>query len=252
MIVRAAWARVRQLGQGVGADRWPRIIQEWLYPPTCLLCGDPGGAGLDLCPACAADLPRIAVACPRCASLVAADAPRLCGRCQIRPPVYSAAHAPLLYDSHNEVGFLVKGLKFARRQACARLLGTLLADSLAGRADPPEALIPVPLHPRRLRKRGFNQALEIARFVSARLEIPLAPDACRRVRDTAAQSSLGSAKQRRLNLREAFRAAPDLAYRHVAVIDDVLTTGTTATELARTLRRAGVEKVEVWTCARAG
>lgn len=178
--------------------------------------------------------------------------PRTCGKCQLRPPVYALAHAPLLYAGHNEVGFLVKGLKFGRRHACARLLGTLLAESLAGRADPPEALIPVPLHPKRLQARGFNQSLEIARFLSARLDIPLAPEACRRVRDTAAQSSLGSAKERRMNLRKAFRVAPGLAYQHVALIDDVMTSGTTVTELARTLRRAGVARVEVWACARAG
>jgi ComF family protein len=248
MIVRAGAAWLRQLRAGGSADNWPRIIQEWLYTPICLLCGDAGGRGLDLCPPCAVDLPTIAVACPRCA--VPLDSSRLCGSCLLRPPEFAAAHAPLRYDSRNPAGYLIKGLKFGRRLACARLLGSVLADSLAGRADLPEVLIPVPLHPGRYRQRGFNQSLEIARFVSARLDIPLDYRCCRRVRATAAQSSLTSARLRRANLSGAFRAEGAIAYRHAALIDDVITTGATLNELARTLRRAGVERVEAWACAR--
>jgi ComF family protein len=215
-----------------------------------LLCGDPGAADRDLCRACAAALPYNRTACPRCAVPLATSTPQLCGKCLTRPPVFAAAHAPLLYSKGNETRHLVRALKFHRHHACARLLGDLLADSLEGRAPLPEALIPVPLHPQRYHARGFNQSLEIARYVSARLNLPLDLSACQRVRATAAQSLLGSAKERRANLRGAFRATPGLGYRHIALLDDVMTSGSTLNELSRTLKRAGVETIEAWACAR--
>lgn len=254
MMIRAGWAVGairRQLEKAGAVNKWPRIIQDWLYPPTCLLCGDPGQDGFDLCRPCAAALPYIDIACPRCAQPLSAPVPLLCGACQKKPPAYERTFALFEYDGRGPAGHLVKSLKFGARYPVARLLGALLAERLRGRSDPPEAIIPVPLHESRYRKRGFNQAIEIARTVSRRLDIPLDLTACRRVRATAAQARL-PARERRRNLRKAFAARPGLAYRHVAILDDVVTTGTTVNEVARTLRRAGVEKIEVWACARTG
>lgn len=240
----------RQLERLSGANKWSRIIQNWLYPPTCLLCGDPGERERDLCEACAASLPHILTACPRCAMPLELSKPQLCGQCQGNPPSFDAAHAALHYEE--PVRHLVVSLKFGARYPSARLLGALLADSLENRASAyPEAIIPVPLHASRYRKRGFNQSIEIARVVSQRLNIPLDLKACRRIRATTAQSSL-TARARRKNLHQAFACQSALPYRHVAILDDVLTTGTTANEVAKTLRQAGVEMVEVWACARAG
>ena len=229
-------------------NNWPVIILDWLYPPTCLLCGDPGHDRLDLCRPCAESLPYIEAACPRCALPLAAETPQLCGACQNTPPAFDAAHA--LFHYEEPARYLIRSLKFGARYPSGRLLGTLLAERLRDRAERPQALIPVPLHPGRYRERGFNQALEIARTVSRRLGIPLDLDACRRIRATPAQAQL-SARERRKNLRRAFVARPNLAYRHVAILDDVVTTGTTVNELAKTLRRAGVERIEIWACARA-
>lgn len=230
-------------------NNWPRIIQDWLYPPTCLLCGDPGHGGLDLCRACAEALPRIGSACPRCALPLAASVPLLCGACQKRPPAFDAAHALLRYEE--PASYLIRALKFGARYPAARLLGTLLAEHLEEQAgERPEAIVPVPLHSSRYLERGFNQSIEIARTISHRLDIPLDLKSCRRIRATQAQARL-PARDRRKNLRHAFVAA-DLSYRHVAILDDVVTTGTTVDEVAKTLRRAGAERVEVWACARAG
>lgn len=146
---------------------------------------------------------------------------------------------------------LVQGAKFHRRLHQARALGELLGMALAARPRPqpvPELLVPVPLHARRLAERGYNQALEIARPVAERLGLVLAPSLARRVVATAAQTGLSRAARRR-NLRGAF-VAGGCAGRRVAIVDDVITTGSTAAALLRALRRAGAAQVEVWAVAR--
>ena len=146
---------------------------------------------------------------------------------------------------------LVAGLKFHDRLAGGRLLGELLARHLLVRGGPlPELILPIPLHPRRLRQRGFNQALELALPLGRRLGVPLDRHSCRRNRATQPQTEL-DLKQRRRNLRNAFALAGPLPARHIALVDDVVTTGSTSNELARLLKRAGAERVEVWAAARA-
>jgi len=113
----------------------------------------------------------------------------------------------------------------------------------------PEIIIPVPLHRTRLRERGFNQALEIARPIARSLSIPVDYKSCERVRKTSAQSLLPAA-ERRKNIKGAFRVTRPIAARHVAILDDVMTTGHTVQELAATLRKAGVERIDVWVVAR--
>lgn len=172
----------------------------------------------------------------------------LCGHCVKQLPAFDRVHAPYLFQ--DAMRHLILGLKFQRRFENARLLGALLADSLAGNAALPQLLIPVPLHPLRYRERGFNQAVEIGRTVARQLRLPLELSVCRRRRDTPHQTGL-SAKQRRKNLRHAFALAKPLHAMHVAILDDVMTSGTTANELATVLRAAGASRIEVWACARA-
>jgi ComF family protein len=148
------------------------------------------------------------------------------------------------------VDYLLKELKFHHQLTVARLLGDWLGEMLVHRQTPlPECIIPVPLHPARLRERGFNQALELARPIARRCNIPLVTKAVRRIRHTTPQVQL-DLKARRGNVRGAFSANQMVLSRHVAVIDDVITTGNTITEVARVLRSAGVEEIEVWSCAR--
>jgi ComF family protein len=142
-------------------------------------------------------------------------------------------------------------LKFHRRLEAAPLLGALLAGAVMRSGEPlPELIVPVPMSHARLRQRGYNQALELARPVSRQLGIPLDWQSCRRARHTPAQTSL-KARERRKNMRGAFVVQRGLPS-HVAILDDVITTGATATELALALKRSGVARVEVWACARAG
>ena len=179
---------------------------------------------------------------------MAISAPQLCGRCLRKSPSFDETHAPFLYD--DSLRYLITQLKFHRHYKHARLLGTLLARYLAETAELPECIIPVPLHRNRYRQRGFNQAIEIARHLSSQLSIPLLLNACIRDRDTAHQTEL-PAKQRLKNMRRAFSAAKPLAYQHVAIVDDVMTTGATIGALAIELKRQGVNRVDVWVCARA-
>nr|WP_305888715.1 ComF family protein [Methylomonas sp. SURF-2] len=227
------------------------IIQNKCLPSRCMFCGQPGLGDMDLCPACLNELPRNASCCYRCAEPFASPmpAPQLCGRCLTKPPGFDETHAPYLYD--DGLRFLITRLKFNRQFKHARLLGTLLARYLADNVELAECIIPVPLHPKRYRERGFNQSIEIARHLAEQLALPMDVDSCMRHRDTAHQTDL-AAKQRRRNMRQAFSVKHAPAYRHVAIVDDVMTTGATAAALAETLRKQGVSRVDVWVCARAG
>ena len=148
------------------------------------------------------------------------------------------------------VSQLVSKLKFRGQIQLARLFGELLADHIGCIGSPAQAVLPVPLHPRRLRSRGFNQALEIARPLSRALSLPMLTDTVHRHRDTQPQAEQ-SARQRERNIRGAFVPGKPVAYQCVAIVDDVMTSGHTVSEIAKLLRQAGVGQIEVWCVARA-
>lgn len=224
-----------------------------IYPPTCVLCGAPGTGGIDLCGGCRADLPWLGPCCARCAlPFAAAPAAALCGACQRSAPPFVRCRAAFRYQGPLPV--LISGLKFHARMNLLRLCGELLAERLQAEPDAPgaclpDAIVPVPLHHRRLRERGYNQSLEIARVVGQRLQLPVAPECCRRVQPTRPQMQL-TQHERLHNVRGAFALAAPLPGAHLAILDDVVTTGGTAAELTRTLQRAGCRRVEVWAIAR--
>ena len=233
----------------VSVDGLWRRLQFALLPPHCLLCGQYGDVARDLCSACAADLVRNRACCPRCALPLQTPAP-LCGECLKREPPFVAASAPFVYG--HPLDLLMTKLKFGRSLAAGRVLSELWIAALREVPPPlPALLIPVPLHAGRLRERGYNQALELAKPLARAFAIPLRSDALMRIRATPAQSNL-DAKTRRQNLRGAFSIVDNAALpAHVAVVDDVMTTGATLRECARTLHRAGVARVDVWALARA-
>ena len=215
-----------------------------LFPPRCLVCAGIGAARRDLCLACANELPRLIIYCEHCAEPLTKAG--LCGRCQQYEPNYDKARAPFLYAP--PLDRLIKDFKFNRRLEAGRLLAELMAFFLID-AERPDCLLPVPLHPNRLRERGFNQALELARPVAKCLALPLHANALRRVLDTPQQAQM-SRNERQRNLQGAFVLGKKLEATHVAIIDDVMTSGSTVNEIARVLRAAGVKKIQVWTCAR--
>jgi ComF family protein len=215
-----------------------------LLPARCLVCDEAGHRGQDLCQACREALPFNRVACRRCALPLAAAG--VCASCLRLPPPFAATRAAFVYRF--PVDRLLPRLKFRGDLAAGRLLTQLMVEAFAD-APRPLALVPVPLHPSRLRQRGYDQALELARPLALAFGLPLRADALRRVRATAAQSELDAAS-RRHNVRSAFFAGTGQLPDHVALVDDVMTTGATLAECARALHRAGVARVDVWVAAR--
>ncbi|MEF8730578.1 MAG: ComF family protein [Candidatus Accumulibacter meliphilus] len=215
-----------------------------LLTQDCLLCAASSGARL-ICSACEADLPQLpARRCPRCA--LPTPHGEVCGRCLAKPPHYDLTLAALRYDF--PLDKLVQSFKYGHRLALASYFGVRLAALLAsGCAD---LIVPVPLHPLRLRARGFNQALELARPVSRAWRIPIDLRSCRRIRHTPAQADLPW-RERAANVRGAFQCTADFTGKRVLLVDDVMTTGASLDELARSVRLQGAEQVTLLVVARA-
>jgi ComF family protein len=222
-------------------------LQRFVLPLHCLLCGAPGADGLDLCRDCAGEMPRNRRCCARCA-LPLAEPAALCGQCQRRPPPWDAAWVPFRYAW--PLDRLETRFKFGADLAAGRVLSTLWLRETPPIARP-DLLVPVPLHRHRLRVRGYNQAIELARPLAKALQVPLQYTWLQRERGTSAQTELGAVARRR-NVRRAFAARAEVAWpEHVALLDDVMTTGATLAECSRVLRRAGVKRIDVWALARA-
>lgn len=230
-------------------DRSQRWLAQTLWPPSCILCGGRGDVGIDLCRDCAADLPRNETACVICAEpLSDVGSLRVCGACLCDPPPFGSSFVPFRYAY--PLDHLVQGLKFRNELACGSVLGQLFARCLLARGEPlPDAIVPVPLAPRRYRQRGYNQASELALAIRRATGIAVTSDVAIRQRETAEQAGLDR-KARRRNVSGAFTAVVPLRVRHVAILDDVVTTGSTVRELAEVLQQAGAEQVAVWAIAR--
>ena len=223
-----------------------RLLDRLLAPGTCLACGGALAAPASLCRTCAAALPRVANPCQACAQ-PNPDGGSVCPACRLNPPRWHSLQAAFAYRA--PVRDWLLGLKYDGAPHFAKTLCREAAPLLRRLQPQPEVLLPVPLHRARLRQRGFNQAGEIATLLGKALDIPVDHSALRRCRDTASQSGL-TASGRAANLRGAFSLDPDHGYRHVALVDDIVTTGATADEICRVLHRGGVETVRVWALAR--
>ncbi len=213
-----------------------------MLPQTCVLCAAASARAL-LCADCDAALPRLpGIRCATCA-LPLPDG-NICGACLAHPPRYDSTTAVFAYAF--PVDALIQRFKYGGNLAIAPLFTRILGSAVA---EPVDLIIPMPLSPLRLRERGFNQSLEIARGVGRMTGIPVAADACRKIVETLPQAALPW-KERTKNVRGAFVCDADLRGARVAVIDDVMTSGATVNELARNLRRAGAEHISAWVVAR--
>ncbi len=237
--------------------QWLEIVQFRLPPPTCVLCQRRGQPLRDLCQPCQQSLPALNQPCPGCAlPLPPGTGAALCGQCQQgRTRVHTTVAACRYAEP---VSALITRFKYQRQLAAGRVLTSLLLDRIHAHYrghNLPQLLLPVPLHPQRLRERGYNQSLLIARDLSQALRIPLATGLLQRHRRTSPQQGL-SARERRHNLRNAFALSQTWTSNHyqcVALVDDVVTTMSTINEIVSVLQRGGERPPEIhlWCLARA-
>ena len=225
-------------------------MEAWLLPFTCILCKNKSHSLRDLCTECEERLPFLKKSCLRCAYPVAKSI--YCEACVTTEPPYHFIGALYLYQA--PIMQLILELKFNNALANARLLGELLAQKIKNvwysNQPLPDVILPIPLHSSRLKERGFNQAIEIARPVAKVINRSLACHTAYRIKATLAQATL-NLTERRQNMKQAFSIDKNISNLHIAVIDDVMTTGETIREFCKTLKQSGARKIDVWCCARA-
>ena len=226
--------------------RFQRLATRLLDPALCLGCAHGLEPGQFFCTTCITELKRLNNPCTLC-GLENQTSDSHCAACLYDPPRWQNLVAPLIYQGLARD--LLLQLKFSQSLHLANSLVSSVIHHFRSSKSLPEVLLPVPLHRNRLLDRGFNQAFEIARALSHLLDIPVDTDALGRIRDTDSQSGL-SANQRQKNILKAFTYQASKHYSHVVVVDDIVTTGSTANEITKTLHRAGVEHVEIWGLAR--
>lgn len=220
----------------------------------CLLClGSAAGIAECICAPCLEDLPWLGSACRQCA-LPLPNHDMLCGQCQQNPPAFSQIVSPFRYSF--PLDSLIPAFKYQHKLTYGRLMARLMLQAVEHHYQQhhqalPDVLLPLPLHRARQAQRGYNQALELARPIAQQLAVPL--DRCNLIRRRATTPQQGlDAQTRKRNLKHAFvcRYPERIVDQHVALIDDVVTTGTTANEASRTLLAAGAASVSIWCIAR--
>lgn len=225
-------------------------IFQFALPYYCVLCSLPAEKR-DLCQACMIDLPKLANhRCQTCALNVPAN-DVLCAQCLQQKPAFHQVIAGLAYQF--PVNKMLTTFKFNGKLLYGDLLSEILCNTLCDfyrNQTWPEVMLPVPLHTNRLRRRGFNQALEICRYLESRVPTQLQAQKIIRWKNTQAQSEL-NAKLRNSNVKTAFQLPSNLQATHIALVDDLLTSGHTANEISKLLIKSGCQKVDIWCLARA-
>jgi len=226
-------------------------IINLLLPNQCILCQSKTHRDMPLCIACENDLPWNLHPCQRCGKHMEAKNQLTCGQCITKLPNYDRCFTAFRYLA--PVNGWISSMKFFDQWHYSRILGQLFAKHLLRtieKKDYPELILPVPLHVKRLQKRGFNQALELAKPIATALNIPIETQSIQRIKNTLPQSELKK-NDRTKNIKKAFHLRKPITAKHIAIIDDVITTGNTITELTKTLKKAGAHRIDVWACARA-
>jgi ComF family protein len=218
-----------------------------------VLCGIGKGTGLTvnrgLCRSCESDLMVNQAACKQCAiPLPPSQTKSLCGQCLKKPPEYDIAWSAFIYAQPLE--WMIQQLKFNDKLIYADLLADLMMSHLPDLDQQPDCIIPVPLHNKRLRQRGYNQSYELIKPIAKKMGIKVDTKNCLRKKHTVAQTKL-DAKSRRQNIKAAFDFKNINNYQYVILFDDVITTGSTMSELAKVIKKQGVKRVDAWSLVRA-
>ena len=217
-------------------------------PIACFLCGLIAENDQQLCEDCYQALSTSTYRCAQCGVPTLLDH-SLCGTCLVTPPPFDRTY--ILFNYKKPMTQLITQYKFHEKIALSRFFAAeWITFFKKNNIALPDVIIPIPLHDKRLKKRGFNQSLEITKPISRYFEIPIDIKSCLRLKNTEPQLHL-SAEKRSHNIKNAFVLSKNMYARHVAIFDDVMTTGNTVSELSRILKKSGVEKISVFCCARA-
>lgn len=227
-----------------------------LLPTNCIVCGRSSTNPNSLCHDCESELPWMGRACCNCGIPIDTQSLKddTCGSCLLAPPPFSSCRGIFHYDS--PIDKLISGFKFNAHFHVGFTLSTILANKMREhytKTQNPDLLLAIPLHRNRLKQRGFNQSIEIARVISRHCQIPLAKSALHKIRDTSPQTKLGSARARKSNLKDAFRIANGRhleSVKSIALIDDVVTTMATICAVSKVLQHHGIRRIDVWCLAR--
>jgi len=221
-----------------------KLIEHILPAQPCVLCGSMSHDGL-WCRDCDQALPYLKGRhCPICS--LPTSSGEVCGQCLTRPPLFTSTVAVFGYAF--PLDKLIRAMKYGEQLALAHVFARKIVERI--KKDPlPDLLVPMPLHPAKLRERGFNQSLLLAAKIARDLDLRLLPDTCQRIRDTEPQSILPW-KKRKDNVRDAFRCDFDMTGRKVALVDDVLTTGASLDALAKVVSQRGAIEISAWVVAR--
>lgn len=222
------------------------IAQMLCLPTICVLCNQYHSYRSAICKQCSDLLTPLGPACQYCALPLPDTHFLICGKCCKKKPYFDTVITA--YSFEEPLRTLLHEFKYREGLYLSTFLTNLMLHALPSGTYNTECLVPVPMHPKRLRQRGFNQAAELALQLSRQLKLPCELSLCQKRINTASQAGL-NAEGRQKNLRHAFQTRPN-QYQHVTLIDDLLTTGSTANELARTLKEQGVKRVDLWCCAR--
>ena len=234
-------------------------ILDFFYPPRCQLCASSQNlcCSNQLCTACMSDIRLNKVACQICAvpigfsSFESGLQSTICAQCTTSRPVFDSSWSPFIYAQPLE--WMIQQLKFNAKLNIAPLLSSLMEVSMPQslyKEMKPDVIIPMPLHNKRLKQRGFNQSYLLIKPIAKKINLPIDLSSCERVRDTEHQTGK-NALQRKLNIKNAFKFINTNNYQHVVIFDDVVTTGSSVSELSKTLKNAGVKRVDIWSLARA-
>lgn len=222
---------------------------NYVLPAHCILCNLNTHSSSNMCQGCFNDLPILPESCKRCGNFLP-QAALYCGYCLNNNPKFARTHA--LFPYLAPIKELIARLKYDGDLTIANWFAECFLnniDSWYQTALLPDLIVPVPLHVKRLKARGFNQSIEIAKIIARKLKIPLDKNGIVRIKNTLPQSQLQGLK-RQQNLQNAFATEKNFSNLSVAIFDDVLTTGATLTALSDTIMTAGAKEISIWVCAR--
>ncbi len=214
-----------------------------LTQQSCVLCQASASQSIAFCQACLSSLPSLDH--PYCRVCAAQTHGEICGSCLNSHPYYDSTQALLAYQY--PIDSIIQHYKYQDALYLSESFGRLMADSLDFMGV--DLIIPMPLHPNRMVTRGFNQSLEIAKVIAKHHQLVMDSQHCEKVKDTPPQASLAY-KDRIKNMKNAFTCNTQYQDLHIGIIDDVMTTGTSLNELAKTLKKAGGSKISCYVLAR--